>query len=124
MRVGTKQKLILFALGEYYRESNKRLKNKSLEIVIPKYVFIDLITKLKITEKKPRAIYKNLEKLEKKKLITYKNRSMRLTEKGKKLFNTLSKEVNPYLRILKTLEKTNTFKYTKKAQTIFSTKKH
>ena len=37
------RKFILFTLGEYYREANKRLKEKPLEVIISKVVFVDLV---------------------------------------------------------------------------------
>ena len=118
MNVGKRQKLILYALGEYYKESNKTLKGRSLEVVAPKYVFIDLLRKLKLTEKKPRALYRNLETLEKKKLISYSDKNLHLTAKGMKMFNEISSEVDPYVNVLRVLETIEAFRKSKKSQTV------
>jgi len=124
MKTTKKQMFILFILGMWYLEANKKIKNKNLEVAISKSVFIDLVKKAQFVEKKERALYKNLEILEKKKLINYKNRNLALTQRGMKLFNKLNSEVSPYLSILSIIKSKNPLSYTKKAQTIFRNKKN
>jgi DNA-binding PadR family transcriptional regulator len=114
-----KQDLILFMLGVWYLEANKQIRNKNLEISISKSVFIDLVKKAQLATKKERAMYKNLENLEKKKFISYKNRNLALTDKGLKFFNRLNKEISPYLSIISIISAKNPLSYTKKAQTVF-----
>jgi coproporphyrinogen III oxidase-like Fe-S oxidoreductase len=119
MRVGKKQTFILFTLGQYYVQANEKLKKLPLEIVISKKVFIDIVRKANIAEKKERALYRNLETLEKKKLISYDNRNLKLTPRGQKMFTKLNREYGPYLNLAKVLDKVDMRKYTTKAQTVF-----
>jgi hypothetical protein len=119
MRVGKKQTFILFTLGEYYSYANKKLKKAGLEVVISKKVFIEIVRKANLAEKKERALYRNLQTLEKKKLISYQHRNLKLTERGEKFYRKLQKEYAPYLNLVRVLDKVNVRKYTKKAQTVF-----
>ncbi len=117
-----KQNYILYALGQWYELANKQMGNKELEIAISKSVFIDLVMKAKIVEKKERALYKNLEQLEKKKLIDYSSKNLALTKKGSKLYGKLNKEILPYVQLANLLDKSNPLSYTRKAQTVFKFK--
>lgn len=119
MKTTTKQKFILFTLGQWYLEANKKLKNRPLQVAISKSVFIDVAKKAKMVKKKERALYKNLEMLEKKKLISYKNKNLILTKKGNILFKKLNQEVTPYLKVVNTLKSKNPLSYSRKAQTVF-----
>lgn len=112
-------KFILFTLGFWYTEANKKLQKKNLIISISKASFIQIVKKAGIVEKKPRALYKNLELLEKKKLIKYEKRSLSLTEKGEKIFLKIYKEHKPYVDVVKLLAEKEISKYTKKLQTRF-----
>jgi hypothetical protein len=112
-----KQKFILFTLGRLQQELNKSLEEKHLQIFIPKYVFIELVQKAAITEKKSRALYKNLEALEKNKYISYKGNNLALTNKGKKLYAKIYRQHEPYLKLIDILSKTDLMKYSKKSQT-------
>jgi DNA-binding PadR family transcriptional regulator len=118
MGVGKKQIFILFTLGRYYVEANKRLKGMPLEVVISKKIFIDIVKQAHIAEKKERALYRNLEVLEKKKYISYENHCLKLTHKGQRMFERLNKEYGSYLNLAKILEKTDIARHTK-AQTVF-----
>ncbi len=118
MEVGKPHKFILFTLGEYYSEVNKRLKTKSLQLIISKVVFIDLLKKAGIVKKKERAVYKNLEWLEKKKYIKYDNRVLSLTNKGNKELEKIRKEIQPYINVSKILKSKDLLKIAKKSQTV------
>jgi hypothetical protein len=113
-----KQNIILFTLGMWYLEANKNIK-KGLEVAISKSVFIDLIKKANLTEKKERALYKNLESLEKQKLINYSNKNLSLTMRGQKLFNKIKNDISPFLGILTRIKSKDPLSYTRKAQTVF-----
>ena len=76
-----------------------------------------MVNKAGIAKKQERALYKNLEILEKKKLIDYNNKKLMLTKKGKKLYDKINDQVNPYLELYDKLKKEPT-SYTKKVQTI------
>jgi hypothetical protein len=119
MVVGKKQIFILFTLGQYYVEANKRLKGMPLHVFISKKLFIDIVKKAHLAEKKERALYKNLEDLEKKKYVTYENHCLKLTAKGQRMFERVHKEYGPYLNLARVLDKTDIARYTK-AQTVFT----
>lgn len=89
-------KLTLYSLGQCYRQLNKRFDNAPLEVAISKSVFIE--TLLQAMEKKERALYKNLELLQKKKLISYANKELRFTERGYKRFLKIQKSITPFVR--------------------------
>lgn len=112
------QNFILFSLGKWYEEANKKIKGKPLEVCISKKSFIELVTKASLAKKQERALYKNLETLEKKKFISYKNKELMLTKKGKKLYDKLNKEISPYLNLYDKLKSKSPTSYTKKVQTI------
>ena len=119
MQIGKKHRFILFTLGILYDELNKKLKRRYLQISINKVQFIQLVKVVNITEKKARALYKNLETLEKKKLIVYKNRNLALTDKGKKLYLKIYKDNEPYINLFGIISKDNILKFAKKSQTVF-----
>lgn len=120
MQLTPTHKLMLFAIGSWYLEANKKLKDKQLEVSISKAIFIDIIKKAGLVEKQPRAIYKNLEILEKNKLIKYENKSLSLTKKGQKIFLQIYKENKPYINVVKLLSGKDPLSYSKRIQTKFS----
>lgn len=120
MQLTPTHKFMLFTLGFWYLEANKKLKDKQLEVFISKVIFIDIIKKAGIVEKQPRAIYKNLEILEKNKLIWYENKSLSLTKKGRKIFNKIYEENKPYINVTKLLAEKDPLSYSKRIQTKFS----
>ncbi|MBW2989559.1 hypothetical protein KY358_04555 [Candidatus Woesearchaeota archaeon] len=113
------QDFILFTLGRWFEEANKRIKDKPLKVSISKTSFIGLVKTAKFAKKQERALYKNLEILEKKKLITYKNKELELTERGKKLYKDINKRLSPFFNVFKKLKEKNPVRYTKKVQTVF-----
>lgn len=112
-------KLMLFALGEYYKIANQKVKVDSLHVVIPKTDFIRLIQKTQIAEKKSRAIYKNLATLEKKKMISYHNKGLMFTGKGIKILSRIEEEIQPYQHVLEVMQHKKVVSLTKKPQTVF-----
>lgn len=122
MHLNKQQKLILYALGLTYQNFNEHLKNKPLDMCISKSAFIELALKSNITNIQERALYKNLEFLEKQKIILYKNKSLVLSKRGNRLFEQLNKEVAPFLKLSETFDSQNILKFTNKAKTILSTK--
>jgi predicted transcriptional regulator len=113
------QRFILYSLGKWFEEANKKIKNTSLAVSISKTSFIELVLNSGIAKKQKRAIYKNLEDLEKRKLINYKNKEMELTKKGKKLFKEIKADLKPYIIVYKKLKEKSPTSYTKKVQTVF-----
>lgn len=119
MNLSEKQKFILFVLGKLYEESNRKLKEKILQVSISKSAFIEIVKKGGLTEKGERALYKNLEDLEKLNYISYENRILKLTKKGEKEYNKINKQLMPYFNIIKIIEAENLVRLTKKAKTSF-----
>ncbi len=118
MKTTTTQEFMLYSLGKWLEEANKKIK-KPLKVSISKSLFIDAIKKSGIAKKQKRALYKNLEILEKKKLTVYKNKELKLSPKGKKLYNGIDKHIKPYITIHNQLKEKDPKKYTKRIQTVF-----
>ena len=113
------QRFILYSLGKWFEESNKKIKNKSLKVSISKTSFIELALNSGIEKKQKRALYKNLQTLEEKKFLTYKNQEINLTKKGEKLFKEIKGDLKPYIIVYKKLKEKSPTYYTKKVQTVF-----
>jgi len=113
------QKYILYSLGKWIEEANKKVSGKPLIVSISKIRFIELMKKSDIVSKEIRALYKNLEVLEKKKLINYKYKELELTAKGKKQYEKIKRELEPYLDINNKLEGKKALIYARKIQTLF-----
>ena len=93
------QQRILYSLGNCYQNLNLPYQDKPLKVLISKIHFIELIKKADFVKKQERALYKNLEILENKKLIEYRDKKIQLTQKGKRVFNKIEKEIKPFIRI-------------------------
>ena len=119
MKATKVQSFILYALGKWFEEANKKIQDKSLEVSISKALFIDMAKKAKFAEKQERALYKNLEILEKKKLVSYNNKELMLTNKGKKVYGKINDDLGPYFHLIDKLKKEDPILYTKRVQTIF-----
>ena len=65
------QNYILFTLGKWFEEANEYIKDRPLEVSISKASFIEVVKTADFAKKQERALYKNLEILEKKKLINF-----------------------------------------------------
>ena len=118
MELTPKEKLLVFALGIYLSNLKKRVSS-DLDVTIQKSVFIDFVLKTKLFEKKERALYKNLENLEKKKLLSYPVKRIVLTERGWKAYKKICEAVNHYLILQDALSTELIVKGTRKIQTIF-----
>lgn len=123
MVVSKVERFVLFALGTCYHEVSKRLEGKPLSLSISKAEFIGIVKKMKFTKKGERAMYKNLESLESKKLVRYGEKNLALSKQGQKLFDQIHAEVIPYLNIKDIVQSEDLLKYARKAQTVFSTDK-
>ena len=120
MQLTPTHKFILFTLGFWYKAANKKLSDRNLSVSISKALFIDIIKKSGIVEKQPRAIYKNLELLEKNKLIKYDNKGLSLTKKGEVVFNKIFDDMKPYMDVIKLVTEKDPLSYSKRLQTRFS----
>ena len=111
------ERYILYTLGEFCTQASQKLNDKPLELSISKAEFIATALKAKMTPKKERAVYKNLEALQAKKLIIYEEKNLKLTKKGRAEVCRINSELEPYLKIKETLKTENLLKYARKAQT-------
>ena len=102
------QKLTLYSLGECYSRLNKRFGNAPLQVFISKIGFIEMMINSGLVEKKERALYKNLETLEKKKLVYYEDRNLRFTKRGFVHYNKIKKDIEPFLAVNKFLKNIKT----------------
>ena len=91
------QQRILYALGHCYRKFERQYRDKPLTVFVSKIGFIDLIKQAEFIQKQERALYKNLEILEKKKLIEYLEKKIRLTSKDRDYSIRLKKRSSPLL---------------------------
>ena len=89
--------LMLFMLGRVFEKSQSRFASSPVELRLSKVDFIEAMMKINAVKIKERAIYKNLEALEKMKLIKYENKDMQLTKKGIAKYNKIMKKVGAYL---------------------------
>lgn len=108
---------MLYALGRYYEVSSRSV-SKDLAIHLPKSVFIDFVRKVELFDKGERAIYKNLEYLEGRKLVSYENRSLSLTERGRKQYKELKEGLKPYFEVNNIVVREKV-KKSKRLQTVF-----
>jgi len=111
------QSFMLYSLGICYAEFEVRFASKPVSFVMNKTDFIDLVHKARIADKKDRAVYKNLQDLEEKKYIAYDNKTLALTQKGKKEFERVRAEIIPYIDVTGILAD-DILRYTEKRQTV------
>jgi hypothetical protein len=90
------RRLILFILGEYYRCINKKFKTPFLKVSLSKTEYIDVVRRSGVVSKQARAVYKNLEDLEKDRLIIYDHHMLKFTAKGKREYEGIRKEIDSY----------------------------
>ena len=90
------QRLILFALGQFYASLNQPLVEKPVQVRTSKIAFIEHLLQSKIVSKQERALYKNLETLEQKKLLSYENRMIMFTERGLKEAEKINQEFQQF----------------------------
>ncbi len=93
------ERLILYSLGQFYDSINQLLVEKPVRVRTSKIAFIELLITSGIVSKQERALYKNLESLEKKRLIGYVRRMITFTTKGLKEHEKLKREISPYLSL-------------------------
>lgn len=113
MGLSRPQAFVLFALGRCYEECDRRFADKPLVVQMSKKSFIELARAANMVSKGERAMYKNLEDLEAKKLISYDRKSLKLTERGEKRFQELLTKIEPYLSVSLLLRSEDVLKYTR-----------
>ncbi len=95
MKLSKPERQILYALGKFYEQLNQQL-HESLQLETSKIAFIELLSLSKIITKQKRALYKNIESLEKKNLVEYKNRMIKFTSEGIVQLNRINYEIRQY----------------------------
>lgn len=83
--------LILFSLGTYFEKLNK--PTSPVRVSFSKAAFVRMHKSLGKSE---RAVYKNLETLEKRRFITYTDHEISITRKGLRLYKKICKDVMPF----------------------------
>ena len=100
MGVSETSKEVLFLLGEFFKETDRRFISAPLAVSISKAEFIDAIMKIGVVKKHERALYKNLEELQKYRYIIYpKNKSLRMSNRGFNLYRKTSADLERLLDI-------------------------
>lgn len=117
MVLSKKETYILYAIGQCYKAYNKMFLDRPLKVRISKPVFIDIMISSKSVNKKERALYKNLESLEKQKYLRYNKNELSFTKKGLQLFKTMDKDIKGYVDLLAHLYDAKTIRLHKKLQT-------
>lgn len=110
------QRLILYALGQFYNALNQRLTEKPVKVRTSKITFIELLEKSEIFNKQKRALYKNLETLEQKKVIAYDHKMIHFTDSGIKELKKITFEIYQFQTIEKYFEQAE--KPRRKLQTV------
>lgn len=99
MKLTKTQRLILYSLGEFYSSINQPLEQKPLKLETSKITFIELLLSSGIATKQERALYKNLEDLESKKLIGYENKMIKFTALGLKILERINIELKQFVDV-------------------------
>ncbi|MFH1668630.1 MAG: hypothetical protein ABIA62_01770 [Candidatus Woesearchaeota archaeon] len=94
-----KQKEMLFIVGQFLTETGRRFSKSMLQITVMKAEFIDAIHSLGIVGKQSRAIYRNLESLQKGKYIIYDKNSLKISKKGLSEYEKIVKELDHFQAI-------------------------
>lgn len=113
------QRYILYTIGTWYEEAENIISDKSLMVSLSKKQFIDLARGASFVSKKERALYKNLESLELAKLVSYKEKNLILTEKGKRHYAKIKRSLEPYVYVTIKLKEKDPMSLVKKIQTRF-----
>lgn len=99
MQLTKAQRLILFALAQFYAALNQPLVEKPVQARTSKIAFIEHLLEAKIIAKREREMYKNLETLEQKKVITYDNKTIVFTESGLQEVEKISQEIHMFISL-------------------------
>lgn len=101
MKLTKTQRLILYSLGHFYKSINQPLEEKPVHLRTSKIAFIELLLESNIITKQERALYKNLETLEQKKLIEYDKKMIKFTDLGLALLDKINKEIMQFVELSK-----------------------
>lgn len=109
------QKEMLFVLGEFFSRTDRQFSKAHLEVSVSKAEFIDVIQSVKVVSKQKRALYRNLEKLQKGRYIIYKDRQLSFSRKGFREYEKIRKELTRLKQIEANMA-TQKFRFKRKMQ--------
>jgi len=92
--LGGKKKEMLFTLGQFFRETDRKFAQTPLLVTVSKAEFIDVILGMSAVSKKERAVYKNLEELGKEHYIIYNDKCLGFSKKGLREYERIRKELD------------------------------
>lgn len=118
MKLSQPQEFVLFLLGTCYSHCSQRIKDP-LQFELRKCDFITLAKQAGLVNKSARAMYRNLELLEKSRYLNYKNNLLSFTPKGRRHFLSVMKKVGPYIDLSNALNSKDVLKFAKRAQLHF-----
>ena len=119
MKLSKPQSLILFLLGLCHSKYEKKYSDKPFKPFMNKIDFISFAKSAGLVTKGIRALYRNLEILEKNKLVSYKGKCLCFTPKGKRHFNKLHTSIDPYIEISHSFKAKNILKFVRPIQSKF-----
>jgi hypothetical protein len=99
VKLARTHRLILYALGRFYHALNQPLVEKPVRVRTSKIAFIEHVLNSGVLVKQKRALYKNLEVLEKKKLITYEKHMIKFTDRGLLIREKIEKEMEKFIMV-------------------------
>jgi hypothetical protein len=118
MALSRVQEHILFTLGRWHADAQRKLP-EALEPALTKKAFIDALLAADIAGKKERALYRNLEALESRRLVSYGNRTLRLTPAGSRAYESIARRLTPFLNVITALSRKDPLQYGRRLQTSF-----
>ncbi|MBU2561762.1 MAG: hypothetical protein KKD17_05685 [Nanoarchaeota archaeon] len=116
MGLSGKKKELLFVLGQFFKETDRKFSETPLLISISKAEFIDVIRSLQAVEKKERALYRNLEDLENARYIVYEDKNLRMSRKGFNEYARIRHELETLNKICSSIE-AGRIRFKRKTQT-------
>lgn len=110
------KKEILFIIGEFFKKTNKRFSKFPLDVSVSKAEFIDVIRGMRAVSKTERALYRNLEMLQKDRLLVYSDRDLKMSKKGFTEYEKIASELERMNLLSSTIEE-GKIKFKRKTQT-------
>jgi hypothetical protein len=92
MNLGKTERLIIYSLGQFYQKLNQELQETPLQVRTSKITFIEMLNDSNLISKQERTLYKNIESLESKKLITYDGKKIKFTPEGLAILEQINQE--------------------------------
>jgi hypothetical protein len=107
MALTDKKKEMLFILGQFLMETDRKFAETPLQVSVSKAEFIDIIKDMKAVSKTERTIYKDLEDLQQRRYIIYDERDLRISKKGLNEYESITKELGRLLQLADSIKACN-----------------